>query len=671
MPVVPVAENRVGIAEVSGGKFQPADYSGSGAQALGAGLQEVGQAGAQYAKHLDEILLNEESAAAEKAAAQLRLNATLEAQKMRDNAAPGAAGHLGEAAKFWDDNAATTLDGITDKRVKQRMEVQLAESRTAFLSQESAWADQRRVDKLKTDDAEAAQLGLGRIATAPDLATGATYRTEERANAVKRINGYVDIPDDQRAAMLKKFDHDSAGATLDMGVRTDWQKTKHLLDTGAFNSDLSADEIKQGYSGVATEQRRAQALAEHQAALAKAAAEKAIGETKAKLEAGVVVPDAELQQTQALAQSIGSPAQVIEIQAARVKSSVNRETQGWTPSQFAANIATLRAKGEKRSDTEDMRLKQLETISDTRTAEFNKDPYAWGALNGFAAQPLNFSDPGSIAARQHLQATLEGPAGQPIPFLKPDEVSHYKAIADAGPKGRFDVVNTMAAIPDPHTAQQAIRQILPDDALAARLVVLNPSVRAGVMSGAEARKADKTIIDGKGASDPGTAALEKYQHDVEPALALLRPEDAEATYQIAGNLYANWAHQNGVHDFSPDKFGSFLHMALGARRDQAGVFHGGVGYWNDKPVMLPSAQSQRQFETVLSRMTWKPDNPHAPVFATGAPMTPSDIRKLTPIQRPDGAYEFHGENGVVATNRNHQVWTFDIDKFGKGTGIAP
>lgn len=460
-----------------------------------------------------------------------------------------------------------------------------------------------------------------------------------------------------------KFGDDSV---RDATTRGDTEEAKRRL--GILEPIMSADSVLTSRSDIQTEERRQQALAASKAALAKAAAEKSIAETNAKLSAGVDVPDAELAQQQALAQSIGDPAKVVDLQAARVKSSVNRETQGWTPSQFAANIATLRAKGEKRSDMEDMRLKQLETISDTRTAEFNKDPYAWGALNGFAARPLNFSDPGSIAARQHLQTTLEGPAGQPIPFLKPDEVDHYRAIAEASPKGRFSVVNTMAAIPDPHTAQQAIRQILPGDALAARLVVLNPSVRAGVVSGAEVRKADKTIIDGKGPNDPGTAAFTKYQHDVEPALALLRPEDAEATYQIAGNLYANWAHQNGVHDFSPDQFGSYLHMALGARRDATGVFHGGVGYWNDKPVLLPSSQSQRQFETTLSRMNFSEE--HAPHYANGTVMPKAAILKLTPVQRPDGFYEFHGDNGQIATGSDGSVWRLDIDKLGKALGIA-
>jgi soluble lytic murein transglycosylase len=53
MPVVPLEENRVGIASATDAKFQPADYSGTGAQALGAGLEEVGQAGQHAAKYLE------------------------------------------------------------------------------------------------------------------------------------------------------------------------------------------------------------------------------------------------------------------------------------------------------------------------------------------------------------------------------------------------------------------------------------------------------------------------------------------------------------------------------------------------------------------------------------------------------------------------------------------
>ncbi len=52
MPIVPVEENKVGLAGLTDAKLRPADYGGSGLEALGAGLAGVGKAGAELADSL-------------------------------------------------------------------------------------------------------------------------------------------------------------------------------------------------------------------------------------------------------------------------------------------------------------------------------------------------------------------------------------------------------------------------------------------------------------------------------------------------------------------------------------------------------------------------------------------------------------------------------------------
>ena len=66
MPVVPTEENRVGIAGVTGEKLVPGDFSGSGLDALGAGMQSLGQTGQKVAvaQHQQAI---EDDAAVKKA----------------------------------------------------------------------------------------------------------------------------------------------------------------------------------------------------------------------------------------------------------------------------------------------------------------------------------------------------------------------------------------------------------------------------------------------------------------------------------------------------------------------------------------------------------------------------------------------------------------------------
>jgi hypothetical protein len=54
MPTVPIEQNRVGIADLTDAKLQPGDYSGTGLQALGAGLQQLGGTGAKIAGEMRE-----------------------------------------------------------------------------------------------------------------------------------------------------------------------------------------------------------------------------------------------------------------------------------------------------------------------------------------------------------------------------------------------------------------------------------------------------------------------------------------------------------------------------------------------------------------------------------------------------------------------------------------
>jgi hypothetical protein len=53
MPVVPVAQNRVGIASVTDAKLQPGDFSGNAFDALGQGMQRLGEGGQDLAKMLE------------------------------------------------------------------------------------------------------------------------------------------------------------------------------------------------------------------------------------------------------------------------------------------------------------------------------------------------------------------------------------------------------------------------------------------------------------------------------------------------------------------------------------------------------------------------------------------------------------------------------------------
>jgi len=62
MPVVPTEENRVGIAGVTGEKLVPGDFSGSGLDALGAGMQSLGETGQKVAVAQHEQAIEDDAA---------------------------------------------------------------------------------------------------------------------------------------------------------------------------------------------------------------------------------------------------------------------------------------------------------------------------------------------------------------------------------------------------------------------------------------------------------------------------------------------------------------------------------------------------------------------------------------------------------------------------------
>ncbi|MDB5710465.1 MAG: hypothetical protein JWL96_2535 [Sphingomonas bacterium] len=68
MPIiVPIEENKVGLATATDARFRAPDYSGTGLQALGGGLTDVGKGGAQLAEALDGLRTHRDDAAIKQA----------------------------------------------------------------------------------------------------------------------------------------------------------------------------------------------------------------------------------------------------------------------------------------------------------------------------------------------------------------------------------------------------------------------------------------------------------------------------------------------------------------------------------------------------------------------------------------------------------------------------
>lgn len=658
MPRVPIEQNRVGIAQVTDAKLRPADGFGSVAQGLGQGMASLGGAVAEYADTQDRLR---------------RAQAELD-YKDADNKLAAAADQA-----LYDPNT-----GFTNQRGEGA--VRGREAALAGLSTvaQKIGATLQDPHARRLFDQAAAQR-LPSYQTVIDRHVIAEHQqwqddTSEARINLNRSDAVNNFQDPERADQAIGT---MAGEVRSVGTRKGWSSEtidSHVLDQvsatrraiAGLLTDASADageaylkkyapEIKGTDTDAVTDAirvKRAQdrVLAEHQAALVKADTRERLSLLQERIAAGEDVPDAELKAGEQLAGSISDLSGAYKIGVQRIASGVNRETKSWTPTQFDGEINRLRGLGEKRTADQDIRLTQIEKIAPSRTTEFNNNPGRWAALNGMPPPALSLSDPASISARMTWMASVSRATGRPTPPLTQNEVADFSARAAQSPAARVAVIDQIALFGG-KVAVAAARQIAPQDAMMARMVLLRKGDRAAVANGMEARKAYPDLVD----KEAGKEALTTYQERLGGATALLGQGDVAAAFEVARNLYADAAVKTGNRAFDASRFNAYIHRALGGTREASGEWHGGIGAWSGTPLVLPPSMSQTQFDTVMTRMTWPESDRNAPVYRNGTPMRPADIRKLTPVVRPDGTYEFHGADGHVATGRNGGVWRMDIE----------
>lgn len=631
--------------------------------AVGQGIAELG--GALERRHFDAKQIERQQNADAQAAdfnarfAKAREDADKASIDARTNAAPGGAGHAEQMAKWWADRKAALTDGITEDSLRRSASSQIDEFGSRFETAEYQFEAGARVGKIATDTQTATEIAANRAYRQQDPKAFA----EEFSLGRQSIDNMTGVPADVRQKLVKDYEEKVAVGFLNGVTDRNPKAVGPLLESGAFDDLVSPQQMERLRNGAQVELRRADAVAAHQLALQKAATNEQIATVKAQQSAGIVVPDAQLAQLADAAKANGDTSNAVELSALRIHNGVNRETQGWTAQQYDGEMARLRSLGAKASADDQVRLKALEAIAPQRKAQFERDPGQWAALNGSPPPALDFNDPATWAARRQWAATVGKTIGRSVPLLQPAEVDQQRAIFAEGDKGRLQVIDTIAPLGG-RDAVRAIKQIAPTDSVAAQMVTLDRSYRLSAARGGEARKADRSLIDDMKPDAAGALAREKFNRDAAPALSRMDPNQAAAVKEIAGNMYADWARAHGVHTFNAGQYGTFVQAAVGGKVDARGVFHGGIGYWNDVPVVLPTDQSQEQFGRVLTGIRWGADA-RKPVYASGAVMPPEKVRQLTPVQRSDGLYEFHSPRGDPIPNDKGGIFTLDLAYLGR------
>lgn len=582
----------------------------------------------------------------------------------RSNAGPGAAGHAKAMGDAWEAESEQLLQGLTESRLINSAKGQLAEFGGRLRSSEYEYEQGARIGKLVVDQKSASDVAANRARQAHDPKSFA----EEISLGRQGIEALVGVPDKVKQELIQHHEQSVAVGFINGLNDTNPKGAIALLDSGAFNEMLTPQQIDQARNGAMIEVRRADAAAQHQQQLQTAALRDQVSTLKTQISAGVQVPDAQLADVQSRLTALGDNSAATEIGVLRVEAGVRREADVWKPEQYDSEINRLAAK-DKRSADEDIRLKVLRQMRPSAVSTFNSNPGEWAAKNGFAPPPIDVNNPATFGARAAWARTVSRETGRTTPIFTAAEAADLRDEAAVSQQGMVDVANRLASIGG-QDARRAARQVLPNDAMLARLVSIDGDSRAAALRGSKVRQANKAIADGQ-------AAQEISSHFYETLGAAAQSFDAGevgAALEVAKNLYADaqaragnvdWASGGRVQDLNP-----YINIALGGKKGADGFWRGGLGEWNDVQMLLPDGWTQGAFNRVLSQVRFKPDSKTAPVWSDGRMMSAADLRRYAPVRRADGRYEFHGPNGTVARQRNGATYALDVEAVGRGIGVV-
>lgn len=669
MPTVPVAQNRLGIASISNAKIQPADLSGTGAEALGAGLQSVAKGMDQFAEHLHQVDLNEQTSDFANNFAKARLAFDEQRIDARANAGPGAAGHTEAMEKAWGDLTAPLLANIKNPEIRRRAEEQINSSGVEAIGNEYGFEVKSKTDKILTDTDGMVNSASARVRVGADPGV---YLNE--STTLDKTIGDLSLSDDLKQKLWKQAHAKLAGARIGNLIDTNPSVAIAEIDKGAFNDVLDGAQLDSYRAQADVGVRRIASEQQHQLALAKSAFSEQVATVKAQLGAGVQVPDTQLAALADQAKTFGDTSNAFDLSEARVRNNFNQLSKGWTPQQWDTHRNTLLAKGTKRTPQEDILLDQIEKRMPSAVEDFNKDPGKWASINGVAPPAIDFNKRATLDARRNWVATVSKATGRPTPFFSPNEIADFKAKAEASPAGEAAVINQVALIDgnaDRTGGMGAMREmlrILPDDPKAARLVLLNPSVRGSAMAGMAVLKERPDTL-------PDKLTRQPFMDRLGAAGALMDGTQLEGVYGVAKGIYVDMAQKQGIGlgkdtAFDQNLWNSALHRALGGRYDgSSNKWFGGVWTWGKDSVLIPNTITGKQFEgamTGLRTQRWDERDKSVPVYSDGKTvMQPPAVAAMVPVLRPDGRYEFHGPNGTVAHTKSGGIFLMDLATVAK------
>ncbi|HEV2747610.1 MAG TPA: hypothetical protein VGW34_09970 [Allosphingosinicella sp.] len=649
-------------------------YGGASAAAFGAdagrGMEELGGAmAAEARRRADEAKKREDEAAAVDAARQaaaFRLEAERRRIEAEEAPPPGGAGHAAAYLDWYDKGQAKLLEGIGNEGARNRVSIELADTRARLgaraLTFEAAARGNRQGQDFEDQAgyaAEVVRLNPTRQALIEEVAAGEATIDAWTAPDEKKREGKAALRNLLAEAYVRALPAEEA---------------KQALDSGEFATWLKPDTAKALVSHVGVEERRLEAERAAAARLRIAAVKDALDLIDKRLAAGEDVPDAELANAAEAAGLIGEEGIAYDFNVKRQRAGINRETQSWPAQRYDEEINALRAKGEKRTPAEDIRLDQVEAIKAARIAEYNDNPGGYAAANGLAPPDFDFDDPAKLGAYAAWAEKVRRATGRPAPYIPPQLVPQLAERLDQGPAARREVAETLMRFGDPARIRGAAELIAKHDEpfkIAIRLSTL-PDQRVAAqrmrdaLAGPDALKANPAIWS--------EAEARVVMGEIAPALRGLPEAYRAGLYETAKNLYATRSARGGADGWNEDRFRMALHQALGAA-GEGGAKRGGFGSMpalgGDRAYVLPVDMTEAEFEQRLFRADGEALMRGAvggrlPVRSQAkdaAPVYSGEIKKFEPVAVGDGIYQFWTGAGFLPA-KGGGPWRLDIRKVG-------
>jgi hypothetical protein len=639
--------------------------------AVGRGLEQAGESADRFIHQRREIDRDRQAAAAGVELATISTDLDTAAIDARNHAGPGGEGHSEAIGKAIDDRAGEALAKIKDPHIRDAFAGRYANLRDQIYTREYAWEAGARTEKFVTDFDNAGTQYANAQASNPNVSSlaAAIGDIETAGNALA-------VPADAKAKAIKEQQRKVVVAWANGMQDKDPRALIQVLDKGNLNPYFEPEDIKVLRSGADVEIRRDEAEARQQLAIQTADARERIGLIGKRIAAGdFSVSDQEFAAAADDAKKYDLKGPGFDLADWRDKRDVARETRTFTPSQWEQSINALEAKGDKRSPSENIRLKHLQELRGPSESRFNNDPFGAAAAAGNPAPAIDWSNP-TPDQIQHRAAWARSWASSSgmvnPPYLSADEIKVFQDRVKQGTAGALEIASSLRGMAGVGLGVAIAKQIDPANKDLQLMIGLPPRTAELYKEGTAALERNPKLL---GVDKDDTAALQSAFTEYAQGL----PQDPDlqtAVWKAARAITAAAGAEGGRGELTGDElvktFRNAVHRAVG----QVGGGNGRTGgfvNWNGRHAWLPQSLGIYDFQHKLSRAgpkNWEAAGAGRPYFMGGdgklAPLTDAQLSLLGRYQLETvspGVYEPIGPGGAHFVDAKGRPWSFDVRKL--------